>query len=320
MVTKRRRVTFSDSVEEAPTSQGAGASSSGENGSAIGRSAISASGSSRAVPRHSLLTDEGAVNGESKDTPQITAFNLADELEGGELDVENDDGIIPTELRSRVEDEDESVHSSSDDDDDREQSLHKANGGTNQEPNSPDEWMDEIEDKSAPAPAYETSDGSNGEGVSRAAAKRQRTKLTKGDGKEDDTVLSIGSCILQLVHLLHVSESSMQAIRRLKKVDAVSDLDKVTELCHALLGHGFFSAYDMTREELLKSVMWELCWTPHRPAPSFSPVHGPFTAANMSAWSNARYFSQPAKRAWVRVVASATEWIAALDVFVPEKT
>lgn len=276
-VKKRRRVTFAeDVVEPSPTRH---TTTRNQDAPAADVSGLSG------IPEHSLLGDGAAAE-------DVTAFDVAEDLEeGGELD--GDDGLIPAALRRRVlTKEDEGISSDSDDE----------NRTNTEATDEPDAWVDAMGDKPAAAAVKKGGKDANG-------SKRRRT---------DESTLSVGECVALLVMHLHRSETGVSALRRLKRERNDAALGVVTDACHHLLGHGMFGVYDTPREKLLTATRWDLCWDTPPPTSTdgnteASGIHGALDSAAMQGWATAGYFKQ--REAFVRPQGTTSEWVNALRVF-----
>lgn len=244
------------------------------------------------APSHSLMTEGAGVG--------VTAFDIAEELDDGAHDAANDDGVIPDALRRVVNTEaDEAADYSTDDD-----APPPAESVTPRA--EEDAWADSME--TAPPAAAQPEPP-----VPARSPKRPRYPASEA-GTTTTTILSRASAVSTLASLLHDGESGAQAIVRLQRSQNPAGLEAVTEACHALLGHGLFSAYDLARDEVLAAVRWDLQWG--RAPGAGRKTHGPVEAGVMRKWERARYFRQKGKRAWVRPTgASHVEWRGAGDVF-----
>lgn len=242
------------------------------------------------VPKHSLLESDA-------EKARITAFDITDALDdGGHFDVSNDDGVIPSSLQATVRTEAEDAADFTSDDDE---------GPARTDTRERDAWADTIDD----APAS-TANGDD----KPAAAKRQKRAVANSSNV---VVLSKASAVAGLVRLLRAGETGAQAITRLKREGQAEELEKVTDLCHGLLGHGVYSAYELSLEEVRRLMSWDLAWGRRSPKPNVK-CHGPHDAATMERWQAARYFSQKGKVAWTRPHAARhVPWARAGVVFAP---
>lgn len=245
------------------------------------------------VPAHSLLADGNArATGES-----VTPFDISEALEEGDrFDPSNDDGVIPASLMTAVNTEADDAASFTSEDDEPSAAAS--------ERTERDAWADAI-DAAPPAPPVPPAPDAD------HATKRRKTGAPPA---RDVAVLSRATAVVRLVMLLHAAESPAQALARLKRERCAKDLELVTDLCQSLLGHGEFSTYELTREEVLHLVQWDLTWG--RAPRVDAKCHGPLDAGMMGKWERARYFSQKGKTAWVRPHgARHVPWASAIEVF-----
>lgn len=249
------------------------------------------------VPRHSLLSDPAS-------SPGITAFNIAEELEDGVLDLSGQQEATVDTTSGGL---DPDVDSSDDDNNNDTTRLER--------PSSPDDWVEQLSRDSISAPAY-----ADVVQQTRSGKRRRVTSTGEDPGVAMTSLPPVCDIVPELVYLMKYGETGSCVLRRLKAEGDADSMDTVIELCHALLEHGRSNVYDMRREQILAAVEWLLCWgsrpqcersSGHAP----TSVHGPFKASEMLTWAAARYFVQPNKRAWVNAVGSKGEWWAASSIF-----
>lgn len=328
-VTKRRRVSFAEqpSILEPPPDYN-------NNNSAHADDTVPLADIIRGnagTPQHSLLelhTDTNSdTNGDGSGNANaatgnahVTAFDISDDIEDGAALADNDDGVIPVSLqRSVLTEEDNRADFSSDDE------YANININMEERPNrraEPDSWADAMAQMPAAAATSINTANDAGERPS------QRRKLA--DSTTDGSLsLSLAQCVVQLAGILNVEETvtrAMQRLRNARNSNNSNSMDRVTELCSALLEHGVFSAYEMKREDLLGAVKWDLVWSnslQQRPDTHTKDnvnidVHGNIEAAMMFAWEEAGYFSKKDRIAWVRPhAAHSIEWQTAQHIFRP---
>jgi hypothetical protein len=226
----------------------------------------------------------------------ITAFNLDDELNEGNVDV--DAGFIPTSLKDCAIPSPENSLSSSDND-----AVASQRESIEQEE---DEWADNGNEQHSTAPAYQVRSTSS---EIRPSFKRQRTQEVADGAVSRSLELDL---IAELCELLRVNETAMGAIRRLKRTGSIVELERVTELCDGLMAGGDLSIYEMDRKAVLKRIRWTLSWGREG---ACGEVHGPFDTTQMLAWSKSGFFSQPEKVGWVRAEGTNRPWLLANEAF-----
>eukprot|EP00172_Hildenbrandia_rubra_P001863 Plantae.Rhodophyta-Hildenbrandia_rubra.ctg24790.p1 GENE.Plantae.Rhodophyta-Hildenbrandia_rubra.ctg24790~~Plantae.Rhodophyta-Hildenbrandia_rubra.ctg24790.p1 ORF type:complete len:276 (+),score=65.93 Plantae.Rhodophyta-Hildenbrandia_rubra.ctg24790:1430-2257(+) len=270
---KRKRVTFEEPKE-------ASIASSWKQGRSYRGKVQDAEYIENEPPDNSLANDP-TVKPET-----VTAFNMTDELEGGTLDKDGDNGFLSSQLAREVP---PSPQGSSSD-----ENGWRGRDEDNSDEEEDDDWLKGVQ----AAATYEE----NKAGESR---KRMRT----GRFTTSEQVFSVEELYFRLWKMLRSNENPLVALRRMKKEKELEQLDALTEICDEMMGKGILKVYDMTKEEVGEILNWELKWG------GDEKVHGPFSTKAMSQWGSAGYFAKGAKPAHVKPVSGGKKWSNAALLF-----
>jgi hypothetical protein len=261
----------------------------------------------------SVAHKDSLVHDENAGDTAVTAFNLEDELNDGAIDPETG-AFVPSQLRKAAAASPTHSVSSSDEDERAAEVAAKirAAAARDEDDDEQDHWVENEENASRPAPAYEAPNGS-GDGYVRLVppvTKRPRAPdaVTASSPAAEKTEPEL---VVALAKVLEDGETAGDAIRRLKRASDLARLELVTELADGLMGVGVLSAYDLTRREVLARAKWDLSWGAVGGA---GVMHGPFPAEKMEAWAASGFFSHPTKIGWVRP-APTCSWALASLVF-----
>lgn len=240
--------------------------------------------------RHGGKQDELSLFKDNEEDEGLTAFDIEEELAGGDKLTEKD-GVIPKALAALAVDKTPSVSSSSGEEAGDAEEAKKQKARERKTAADEGEWSDQEAG----------GDDANGD-----RAKRRRVgRRAVGD---------LGEEICAVAARLRVEETPARLVRRYGRDGDTDGIERVTEVCQVLIEGGVPDVYETRREGLLaKCGGWRLRWSNDQGG----TVHGPFDAGQMRAWGEAGYFAQEGNSGVVQV-GEGTWWAA--DKLFPRKT